>query len=66
MDLVLTCTCAADLASGQNGRYSEDCNKPCDGDTSVTCGGPKSMNVYSHNGTVFNQSLFFRPALTSF
>ena len=46
------CWCGSSIQGGGAPAASSDCNMPCTGDNTQTCGGPNRLNVYNYTGTL--------------
>jgi len=46
------CWCGTSIQGGGAPASASDCNMPCSGDNTQSCGGPNRLNVYNYTGTV--------------
>lgn len=46
------CFCSTTMASSSTEASETDCNMPCGGDSTETCGGPGRLSVYTNNNYV--------------
>lgn len=46
------CWCGTSIQGGGAPAAASDCNMPCSGDNTQSCGGPNRLNLYNYTGTV--------------
>jgi len=46
------CWCGTSIQGAGAPASASDCNMPCSGDNTQSCGGPNRLNIYNYTGTV--------------